>query len=151
MIPNSPPTVCGTVRTAGSEMSTVVYLRAGEREYALLGPHSTELLGYDGRVCVTVGAVIRVPPYGETLKIDGYRLEGDGRHAPIVGVLGMLQRDFVLADDRGRRFVLGDHPSSFRSLIGCRLFAYVEWKTGRFDVLRFGVLGEPRCPTAINR
>jgi hypothetical protein len=128
-----------------------VYLRAGEREYALLGPRSTELLGYDGRVCVTVAAMPRVPPYGETLKIDNYRLEGDGRHAPIVGVLGISQRDFVLADDHGRRFVLGDHPSSFRSLIGCRVFAYVAWRSGRFDVLRFGVLGGPRSPRAINR
>jgi hypothetical protein len=55
-------------------------------------PHSTESLGYDGRVRVTVAAVVSVPSLRRDAQIDGYRLEGDGGHAPIVGVLGMSQR-----------------------------------------------------------
>jgi hypothetical protein len=71
-------------------MCTVVYLRAGKGEYALLGPHSTEFLDYYGRMCVTVAAVIRVPPYGETLEIDGYRLRAVGVTAPSGKVAGAL-------------------------------------------------------------
>jgi hypothetical protein len=121
--------VCGMLHIVGSERDTALVLDDGRQRIALEGPVANTFIGSTwNRICVEgkrTGHLAIGAAY--SLRAGRVRPAGDGRHAPIVGIVRRSEHGDVIETADGSHFALR-MSLSVASFIRTRI-----WLTGRWD------------------
>lgn len=134
--------LCGLLRTTGSEPTTQLELKTQTGSYAVSGSGIQYAVSYPGQICVnaTPSRALELGVAG-SLRVLSFRLLGDGHHAPIIGRLEQRDNKFYLMTNDGKRFALvGDLPSAQR-LMHRRVWILATWDGNAMAVRAVGDLG----------
>ena len=129
------------VGSAGNEK---IALSAANASYTLYGPLAGDLLGWVGRVCVRYDPTAPGLP-GHGIRIISYRLQGDGKRAPIVGTIARRNgQEFEVRTGDGKRFTIHGTSAQLDPFVGRRIWLIARWTGGALKPLQLGLLGAQR-------